>query len=55
MAAAANVDYGSLEKLLLPGGMGIMTIHTPDLVHQRPVYPVLVEGLLNHIFVTIPA
>ena len=55
MAAAANVDYRSFKKLLLPGGMGVMAVDAASLVHQWPVHPVLVKGLLNHIFVTIPA
>lgn len=35
--------------------MGLMTICTAHLIHQRPVYPVFIEGLIHHGAMASPA
>jgi len=55
MTFPAKVDYGPFQKLLLFGGMGVVTIQTANVINQWPVHPVFVECLLKHFFVTLPA
>jgi len=39
------------QKLLLLGGMGLMTVQTAHFIHQRPVHPIFTECFIHHIAV----
>jgi hypothetical protein len=55
MTPAANAYHGSFQKLFLFGGMGVMTIQTPGIIHQGPVNPIFGKCFVQHVFVTLPA
>jgi hypothetical protein len=52
VALAAEIDQGGLQKRCFLRRMGTVAMETPCLVRNRPMDPVLVEGVVDHIIVT---
>ena len=53
MTLPANTKYGTFHQLWFLGRMRLMTVQAAEIINERPVHPILVKGLIHHLFVAL--